>query len=123
MAKLNFGLFCEYSLIATDNMPSFIGVFSDLIAKKPALKTFSFVVNVHPEEKRTHVLKISVKSPSGKEINKKEKELKPLAEDSNDFGFMWRLSINFDEEGKYKFDVFLDDDFLHSVPLGIKFEK
>jgi len=126
MARLNFCIFCEYSLVSKQGTPSFIGVFSEVIVKKlPATRgRMDVVVNFFPDDINKHDLIVVVKSPDGGTVKSFPNHVTPAASKESDVGFMLAISnIKFEKEGIYNFEILLDNNKIGTVPLTIKIEK
>ncbi len=127
MARLNFCIFCEYSVISKEGTPSFVGVFSQIIGKNlPFVRSeMSVVVNYFPEDTKKHELKIIVKSPTGEIIHSTDSASPgPASSKENDLGFIFKIqNLKFEGGGIYNFEIFADGEKIGVAPLEVKLEK
>ena len=126
MAKLNFSILCEYSIISNAGIPSFISVFSEITGKKLPFRKqeINLVTNFAIEESekdRAKDLEITLKSPSGKVMaSTKSKLIMEKEKKINEQGFISKfLNVEFKESGTHKFEVFLDGKMVGTVSLLI----
>ena len=126
MARLNFALFCEHSVMSREGTPSFIGIFSEIIGKSlPVLRgEMVVVVSVYPDDIKKHEIKIVVRSPDGQEIKSFLNNIGPAASKEKDIGFILNVpNFRFEREGLYDFDVLIDNQKVGTAPLIVKIEK
>lgn len=124
MAKLNYALFCEYSLISREGIPSFISVYSQIITELPFVKTIHLVTNSMlegAEKNGIKELEIIVKKPDGEKIATQKSKILPIKEEVNELGFISNIKdIKFEKEGIYAFEVAIDGKKIGSTELRVK---
>jgi len=123
--RLNFVLFCEHAIIAKEGLPSFIGVFSDVIAKSVPIRRNGIVVVVdaYLGDTQQHKLKISIKSDA-KTLQSFDGKIGPAPSKDKDAGSIIRIEkVEFPKEGNYEFEILIDDKKIGAAPLSVRIEK
>ncbi len=125
--KINFAHICESAFIIQNGTPGVIGIFSRI--KSQALPAFrdntTIIVNFGPNDKKQHIVSVSGKSPSGIEIVKPvDQKVGPSLNENSNLGMILEIkNIEFNEVGRYLFEIFIDGNKLGILPLDLELLK
>jgi len=127
MVRLNFSHLCEYASILDNGTPIIIGIFSEMTAPfLPVVRNnVSLVLNFSMEDKDTHHLKVTIKSPSDKEIMPAfERDIGPVEELDKRLGVLVSIgNLKIEEEGTFNIEIIVDDKTLEKVPFIFNISK
>lgn len=126
MTKLTLALLCEYAFILQNGTLGIIGIFTGIQAKKtPAVRpTTALVIEFQPEEKKKYNVKITCKSPSGKDVIEKQTSILNGDSPKRRAGLIVNLNnLTLEEEGEYRIDIFVDENKVGDLPFNFEVVK
>lgn len=125
MTKLNFAHLCDHAFVL-DGRPSLIGMLDTIVSDiKPLKRDIYLVANFKSEDKEKHKVRISMESPSGKEVREPHKvSFGPPENIGDSYGFIIKIpDIMLEEEGEYKVLIFVDDKEIKTIHFSFELKK
>lgn len=127
MVKLNFAHLCEYASILQNGTPIIIGIFSEISASSLPVTRINtaLVLNFNIDDKDSHRVKITIKSPSGKEIMTPfQRDIGPVKDVNQNLGIVLSIgNIKIEEEGMFNVEIIVDDKVLRKLPFTFSISK
>jgi len=123
MVKLNYAHLCDHASLSKDGKVNILGVFRNINALNfPAIHSQMYVVtNVSVDESRNYVQVINlIKEDSPDEIIASARANMEATSGELNLGFLGKFNnIRFETPGRYKFQIYVDNDLIEEVPLRL----